>query len=117
MDLVRLTQTLTFNLRSILNIPGIQPFHVGAANRDPVRFENPTEMNPDRDRVKEHLGFGAGPHVCPGAFLARMETRVAFDAFLDRVASFELAPSYRPDQNPVFWANGPQSLEVVLERA
>jgi cytochrome P450 len=92
-------------------------FHVGAANRDPARFADPTQMNPGRERVKEHLGFGAGPHICPGAFLARMETRVAFEAFLDRVQAFELAPSHRPDQNPVFWANGPQSLRVVLERA
>ena len=63
------------------------------------------------------MGFGAGPHICPGAFLARMETLVAIETFLERVGKVALAPGYESDQNPVFWAFGPQTLRVVLDPA
>ena len=60
------------------------------------------------------LGFGAGPHVCPGAFLARMETKVALEAFVERVADFGPIPTEPPVENPVFWAFGPQTLPVTI---
>jgi cytochrome P450 len=69
-------------------------FSVASANRDEKRFENPTEFRLDRDRPREHMGFGAGPHICPGAFLARLETLVAVETFLERVGKVALAPGY-----------------------
>lgn len=90
-------------------------FSVASANRDEAQFERPDEFDLGRARPRDHLGFGAGPHVCPGAFLARLETRIAIETLLDHVSKLAYAPSHVPDQNPVFWANGPQRLDVVIE--
>lgn len=43
---------------------------LGAANRDPRKFENPNEFRIDRKNVREHIAFGRGIHTCAGAPLA-----------------------------------------------
>ncbi|MGF2952052.1 cytochrome P450, partial [Mycobacterium sp. THU-M116] len=48
-----------------------------AANRDPRRFEDPTTFDLARKNARQHISFGRGIHSCPGAPLARAETRVA----------------------------------------
>jgi cytochrome P450 len=57
---------------------------VAAANRDPAHYPDPDWFDPTRKNVA-HLMFGAGPHVCLGMQLARMETTVAINALLDRL--------------------------------
>jgi cytochrome P450 len=64
---------------------------VGAANRDPARWDRPHEFDPDRERLP-HVAFGNGPHFCIGNQLARMELRNALTALLDRYDSIELDP-------------------------
>ena len=49
---------------------------IGAANRDPRRFDAPDEMRLDR-RPNKHHAFAGGPHTCVGLTLARMEGRIA----------------------------------------
>jgi cytochrome P450 len=66
---------------------------VGAANRDPRRFEAPHELRLDRPNIAEHLAFGRGIHACPGASLARVETRVSLERVLDRMRDIRIDES------------------------
>jgi cytochrome P450 len=62
---------------------------LGAANRDPRRFENPDRY--DIRRVTQgHVGFGSGLHVCVGQMVARMEADAVLSAMAERVARIEL---------------------------
>jgi cytochrome P450 len=63
---------------------------LSAANRDPRRWENPEKFALDRPRVKEHLGFGRGAHVCAGAPLARAEVRIILEKFLKHTSKIDL---------------------------
>lgn len=63
---------------------------LSAANRDPRRWENPEALVLDRPRIKEHLAFGRGAHVCAGAPLARVEVRVILEKFLQHTATIEV---------------------------
>jgi cytochrome P450 len=89
-------------------------FGVASANRDEAVYDDPTEFRLDRTRMREHLAFGTGPHVCPGASLARLEAAAVVEELSGRVAALRLADGYVPDPNPVFWANGHRSLPAVL---
>ena len=60
-----------------------------AANRDPAVFDNPDDFKPDRS-PNRHLAFGQGAHMCLGAAMARMETRIAAHAILTRTSRVEL---------------------------
>jgi cytochrome P450 len=62
----------------------------GAANRDPRVFEEPNEFKPDRANAREHIAFGLGIHVCPGAPLARAEARISLGRILDRMADIRI---------------------------
>lgn len=66
----------------------------GAINRDPRRFENPDEFRLDRPRAKEHIGFGRGAHTCPGAPLARTETRVSLTRLLARMGDIRISDEH-----------------------
>lgn len=63
---------------------------LSAANRDPRRWENPEALVLDRPKIKEHLAFGRGAHVCAGAPLARAEVRIILEKFLEHTSAIEL---------------------------
>jgi cytochrome P450 len=92
-------------------------FGLASANRDARAHDDPDEFRLDRPSARDHLAFGGGPHVCPGASLARLEGRVALDVFLDRVDHARVDEPYRREPVPVFWANGPRRLPVTLAGA
>ena len=92
-------------------------FGLASANRDRRTYDNADEFRLDRPSAKDHLAFGGGPHVCPGASLARLEGRIALEAFLDRVEHANIDDGYRREPVPVSWANGPRRLPVTLTGA
>lgn len=63
---------------------------IGAANRDPAKYESPDEFRLDRD-YSGLLTFGGGRHFCLGASLARMEARIILTELLPALSQFELA--------------------------
>lgn len=87
---------------------------LGAANRDPRRWENPDAFDLDRD-PSGHVAFGMGIHQCVGQHIARMEALCVIDALLDRISSIELAgPAHRHLNNTL---RGWESMPVRVRLA
>lgn len=66
---------------------------LGAANRDPLKFEDPHEFRPDRKNVREHIAFGRGIHTCAGAPLARVEGQITVRRMLERMSDIRIDES------------------------
>ena len=66
---------------------------IGAANRDPKIFERPDAFDIRRKNARQHLAFAAGPHVCVGLTLARLEAKIAVSEFLKRFADYQIRPN------------------------
>ena len=60
-----------------------------SANRDDREFPDPDRFDIQR-RAPRILTFGAGPHMCLGAHVARMEGEVMLQELLARVPEYEL---------------------------
>jgi cytochrome P450 len=71
----------------------------GAANRDPEVFDAPEECRLDR-APNRHLTFGAGPHLCLGAPVARLEMQITLGLLKRRVARLSLDPDDPPVWKP-----------------
>lgn len=71
---------------------------LGAANRDPRRWERPDEYDITR-RTSGHVGFGSGVHMCVGQLLARLEGEVLLAAMARKIASVEIAGPVRRRYN------------------
>jgi len=72
---------------------------IASANRDEAVYDDSEAFRLDRPDPREHLAFGAGAHVCPGATLARLEAATAVEVLLDRCATMSPEPGY--DYPPV----------------
>jgi cytochrome P450 len=70
----------------------IVEMNLGAANRDPARWDDPDRFDPHRS-PKPNLGFAGGPHICLGMHVARAEMWVAMNAVLDRLSNVRLDPA------------------------
>jgi cytochrome P450 len=84
-------------------------------NRDPAQF------GPDANRfdisrpARKHMAFGAGPHVCIGPHLARLEAAVALPALFARYPDPRLAvDSAELPAVPSVFSNSVSSLPVYL---
>ncbi|MBY0332338.1 MAG: cytochrome P450 [Acetobacteraceae bacterium] len=84
---------------------------LGAANRDPRRWERPDEYDITR-RTVGHVGFGSGIHACVGMALARLEGECILAALAKRVVRIEVAAEPRRRYNNTL--RGLASLPVKL---
>jgi hypothetical protein len=62
---------------------------IGAANRDPLQFTDPENLDIGRT-PNRHLAFGTGAHQCAGMALARLEGAIAISRFLARFPKYTL---------------------------
>lgn len=96
-----------------VEIPAGAVMHVclGAANRDPERWERPDEFDPFRP-IKQHLGFGQGPHTCLGMHVARAEISHGIGALLDRLPNLRLDPDAPEPRIIGLYERGPDAVPV-----
>jgi pimeloyl-[acyl-carrier protein] synthase len=75
---------------------------IGAANRDPRAFEDPSNFDIRRfmrqPASQPQLALSIGRHVCLGASLTRMQTRIVLESVLQRFPGIRLvdSPSWMP---------------------
>lgn len=97
---------------------------ISAANRDGRRWDDPEAFVLDRPKIKEHVAFGRGKHVCAGAPLARVEVGVILEKFLEQTSHIDLDEArHGPrgnrdfDFEPSFIIRGLSELQVKLTPA
>lgn len=85
-----------------VEVPAGSTLHLrwAAANIDPAEFDDPCELKLERKAVTRHLAFSAGPRVCPGAGLSRLEQTIAWNRLLDRLDGIALAPGNTFERQP-----------------
>ncbi len=72
----------------------------GAGNVDPEEWECPYDLDLSRKAVTRHLVFSAGPRVCPGAGISRVEQTIAWNLLLDRLDGIAYAPGNTFEHQP-----------------
>ena len=85
---------------------------LGAANRDPEQFPDPSRLDISRQNVR-HVAFGVGIHFCLGAPLARVEGEIALRTLVLRFPRMRLATKELPWRQEIT-IHGLKSLPVVL---
>jgi cytochrome P450 len=85
---------------------------VSSANRDEDAFENSEVFDIDR-KPKPSFGFGFGPHMCIGQFIAKTELTVALNAILDLLPNVRLDPSQPAPKITGAQLRGPESVPVI----
>lgn len=123
-ELLRVVSPVQFDGRALaadLDVPGttlkagqFAQLLLGAANRDPEVFPNPTRLDWNRPNSARHLAFAAGPHYCLGASLARLEISEVYAALAGQFPNLRVLDTHPPFKpNPVL--RGVQELKVRLD--
>ena len=87
---------------------------LGAANRDPERWDRPDEYDLYRP-TKQSMGFGGGAHICLGMHVARAEMHVGISALLDRLPNLRLDPAAAPPHTLGFYERGVMEIPVIFD--
>jgi cytochrome P450 len=88
----------------------------GAANRDPRVFADPDRFDAKRPNARRNIAFGHGEHFCPGASLARAETRISFERLLARLDDLQLVDPSALSYAPSFIIRGLNDLPLRFRR-
>ena len=88
---------------------------LGAANRDPARWENPDQFDIHRP-FQRSVAFAAGAHSCLGQHVARQEITAALSALFDHFPGIRWDPSKPPAKlTGSLVQRGPGPLHVLLQ--
>ena len=87
---------------------------IGAANRDPARWDRPDEFDPTR-KLRPSLCFGQGSHICLGMHVARAEMTVAISALLDRLPNLRLDPDAEQPRFVGMYERGATAIPVLFD--
>ncbi|CAN5335188.1 cytochrome P450 [soil metagenome] len=123
-EAVRFEPVATFKVRQAakdLEIGGFQipkgamvQCIVSSANRDEDAYENSETLDIDR-KPTPSFGFGFGPHMCIGQFIAKSELQVAVNAILDLLPNIRLDPGKPAPKIVGAQLRGPHSLPVIWD--
>jgi cytochrome P450 len=87
---------------------------VASANRDETVFENADTFDINR-RQKPSFGFGFGPHMCIGQFVAKIELQCAINAILDLFPNLRLDPGKPKPKIEGAMLRGANSVSVIWD--
>ena len=60
-------------------------FPISVAVHDPRYAENPDDFDPEREQKNSHIGFGLGPHICLGQYIARAQIHEGLHLIAQRI--------------------------------
>ena len=84
----------------------------GSADQDTAQFQQAETLDITRKEASQHLAFGKGRHLCIGAPLARLETRIALDALYRRLPDLKVRPGQDFEYDPILLSVMLKSLVV-----
>lgn len=87
---------------------------VGAANRDPNRWDDPDVFDIMR-KQKPTLAFGQGSHICLGMHVARGEMTSGINALLDRLPNLRLDPDAAQPAFVGMYERGATAIPVLFD--
>ncbi len=87
---------------------------LGAANRDPARWDNPDVFDHARPQ-RASLAFGSGPHICLGMHVARAEIHVGVSAILDHLPNVRLDPEAEAPRFIGVYERGATTIPVLFD--
>jgi hypothetical protein len=76
-------------------------FALAGASNDPGHYESPERFDIQRPRPTDHVAFGRGPHICPGAPLGRLQATIGVRTLFERLPDLRVAPDYPLDFAPL----------------
>ncbi|GAA2121056.1 cytochrome P450 [Actinomadura napierensis] len=86
---------------------------LGAANRDPARWDRPDEFDITRP-MRASFAFGGGAHICLGMHVARAEISTGIGALLDRLPDLRLDPEAEAPHYIGMYERGVTEIPVVF---
>ena len=123
-EAVRFEPVATFKVRQAaqdLEIDGVKipkgamvQAIVMSANRDEDAFEHADQFDIDR-KPKPSFGFGFGPHMCIGQFVAKLELNCAINGILDLMPNVRLDPEQPAPKIEGAHLRGAKSVHVIWD--